>query len=354
VTRGELAAVLRTLDRKRWSKARIDKLLDIVDLNGDGYIQFEEFVAWAFGCTDDSIFSPEVKESAKLRVQALFRVAYGAAKAGNFAHVIRLVSTSPDPYVILSMHKGVSGFTILHSAAAQGQLRAVRQLLCFGADPSLKSSSGQTPSQVALEADHQDAHSILDRVEGIWGACNLRDLRLLKAFYDGDGFTMEAVLQRGTVDIRKILPTGLSLLDLARITPSKVSTAILEFDQKDPMPELPQQVCALCKTPREKHEQFREHPLDVCSTCVQKLRLERRASDFPENRQSILAWEDQAMAKSKPKPGGLPRKANDMANEFWVEGAIQVLVRQTSNDVEIAQLAHPFMHVAGCGWIGPV
>jgi len=208
--------------------------------------------------------------------------------------------------------------------------------------------------QVALEADHQDAHSILDRVEGIWGACNLRDLRLLKAFYDGDGFTMEAVLQRGTVDIRKILPTGLSLLDLARITPSKVSTAILEFDQKDPMPELPQQVCALCKTPREKHEQFREHPLDVCSTCVQKLRLERRASDFPENRQSILAWEDQAMAKSKPKPGGLPRKANDMANEFWVEGAIQVLVRQTSNDVEIAQLAHPFMHVAGCGWIVPV
>merc|ERR1711920_370129 len=37
----------------------------------------------------------------------------------------------------------------LHDAVSQGDADAVRVLLRFGADPSLKNSSGQTPEQVA-------------------------------------------------------------------------------------------------------------------------------------------------------------------------------------------------------------
>lgn len=49
VTRQELASVMRKLDPQVWTNDRIDRLLATVDSNGDGRIQYDEFVHWVMG-----------------------------------------------------------------------------------------------------------------------------------------------------------------------------------------------------------------------------------------------------------------------------------------------------------------
>mmetsp|Transcript_115239 Transcript_115239/g.325638 ORF Transcript_115239/g.325638 Transcript_115239/m.325638 type:complete len:669 (-) Transcript_115239:97-2103(-) len=46
ISRDELASVFRALDPVHWSDDRIDQLMEEVDINEDGFIPYEEFVAW--------------------------------------------------------------------------------------------------------------------------------------------------------------------------------------------------------------------------------------------------------------------------------------------------------------------
>merc|ERR1711920_165844 len=54
VERADLASVLRNLEPGKWSDGDVDAILTAFDKNGDGRIQYEEFIDWAFnaGSTD--------------------------------------------------------------------------------------------------------------------------------------------------------------------------------------------------------------------------------------------------------------------------------------------------------------
>jgi len=49
IDRTELASVLKHLDAGVWTDDMVDKVVAVADSNGDGQIQFDEFLIWAFG-----------------------------------------------------------------------------------------------------------------------------------------------------------------------------------------------------------------------------------------------------------------------------------------------------------------
>jgi len=49
IDRTELATVLKHLDAGVWTDDMVDKVVAVADSNGDGQIQFDEFLIWAFG-----------------------------------------------------------------------------------------------------------------------------------------------------------------------------------------------------------------------------------------------------------------------------------------------------------------
>lgn len=51
IEREELALVLRKLDPDVWTEEALDKLMALADTNGDGHIQYNEFVEWAYSST---------------------------------------------------------------------------------------------------------------------------------------------------------------------------------------------------------------------------------------------------------------------------------------------------------------
>lgn len=53
IDRGELKAVFKKLDPKRWTDRKIEQLLTSIDRSGDDAIQLEEFVAWLWGTRTD-------------------------------------------------------------------------------------------------------------------------------------------------------------------------------------------------------------------------------------------------------------------------------------------------------------
>lgn len=48
ISRGELAYVLRRLDKKQWTMERIEQVLNLIDSDGDGQIDMLEFLEWIF------------------------------------------------------------------------------------------------------------------------------------------------------------------------------------------------------------------------------------------------------------------------------------------------------------------
>jgi ankyrin repeat protein len=58
------------------------------------------------------------------------------------------------------------GYAPIHSAAHWGNAKAVRQLIANGANPNLKSRSGDTPLDLACAFGHQEAVPILVAMGG--------------------------------------------------------------------------------------------------------------------------------------------------------------------------------------------
>lgn len=54
IAREELEMVLKLLDPQMWTDANVDKLLEGADANGDGLVQYEEFIGSTFGGCGDS------------------------------------------------------------------------------------------------------------------------------------------------------------------------------------------------------------------------------------------------------------------------------------------------------------
>jgi len=57
--------------------------------------------------------------------------------------------------------QGPFGNTLLHSAAADGDLGEVRRLLAAGADPLITNREGHTPFRVAVLLGHDDVCQVL-------------------------------------------------------------------------------------------------------------------------------------------------------------------------------------------------
>ncbi|HKU45723.1 MAG TPA: ankyrin repeat domain-containing protein [Burkholderiales bacterium] len=57
--------------------------------------------------------------------------------------------------------QGPFGNTLLHSAAASGDVQEVRRLLAAGADPEIRNREGQTPQRVAAILGHDEIYGLL-------------------------------------------------------------------------------------------------------------------------------------------------------------------------------------------------
>lgn len=160
ITKAELRRVLQRLDSS-WSEKRLSQLIKTVDKNGDGLIQFEEFVSWIWTEPDQAraVVSEEALKSASAVLNIKSRTAHSAAKAGDFGNVLRLVREQPD--IVNMCNNG--GDTFLHQAALRDCAGAIPQLLEMKADPTLTNKAGHTPLQVAVEHSCSDSADALRR-----------------------------------------------------------------------------------------------------------------------------------------------------------------------------------------------
>eukprot|EP00929_Paragymnodinium_shiwhaense_P052317 TRINITY_DN26216_c0_g1_i1.p1 TRINITY_DN26216_c0_g1~~TRINITY_DN26216_c0_g1_i1.p1 ORF type:complete len:163 (+),score=24.32 TRINITY_DN26216_c0_g1_i1:218-706(+) len=49
IDRNEMRYLLQALDKKLWTDSMVDDIFKSIDVNGDGKLQFEEFLSWVFG-----------------------------------------------------------------------------------------------------------------------------------------------------------------------------------------------------------------------------------------------------------------------------------------------------------------
>lgn len=148
ITKAELRQVLKALDPGRWTEKRLSQLVKLVDRNGDGNIQFEEFIGWLYGADQANGFtSEEVRKSAAAVLRSKCRAAQAAAKAGDFANAMRLAREQPE---VVNMQHSSNGETLMHQAAWQGNVPAFGLLLELRGDPMLTNKAGQTAVQVAV------------------------------------------------------------------------------------------------------------------------------------------------------------------------------------------------------------
>lgn len=164
ITKAELRRVLRGMDSRKWTEKRINQLVRCVDRNGDGQIQFEEFVAWLYGGEQDvsSVFSETALKGVKEVLRSKARSANAAAKAGDFTNALRLAREQPE---VVNMALMPTGDTLLHQAASQGNAAALAQLLALGGDPLLANTAGETAVQVAQRFEDKDVLVVL-RTQG--------------------------------------------------------------------------------------------------------------------------------------------------------------------------------------------
>lgn len=76
IDRQELGRVLKHLDAKVWTDAKVSQIMSVADTNQDGRIQFEEFVNWIFGGGDQT-------SGIQKKLQELISLANVAVSAEN-------------------------------------------------------------------------------------------------------------------------------------------------------------------------------------------------------------------------------------------------------------------------------
>lgn len=418
ITRHELARVLRSLDQKHWTKQRIDQLLNSVDTSGDGLIDFEEFVAWVFSdggggvvrCSSH-IFGDRTHKAARTRLAATFRSAYGAAKVGDYGNAMRLIEAAPNPASLLDMTRSDTGFTLLHQLAQHGHCPTLRSLLRLGADSSQKSTGGETAVQIAAAEGWDDAKTLLRANRATWRGWSLQMLYLLRSLCDGDADGVRRHLKDDDIDVRRRLPSGLSLMQVAAVCNAQAAEEVSrhieatakarpapsevgeESDDGDASPasskvapDLPsfkgrQQVCTLCHQPGPEAWATVKRPLAVCNLCIEKLRAAPE-NHMPARSRSVSQGRHRAPLKTRPSEvivdsSAASRKSSEIQaeirefNDQWnlgdrggtgvtvlwaIEGTVQVLVVSNSLEdgsaEEVASLAHPAMAASGQnGWI---
>lgn len=175
ITKAELRRVLQALNPKVWTDKNVTQLLCHIDRDGDGLIQFEEFVSWLHDDTQDKaqekeVFPEEARKAAADVMQSKSRAANSAAKAGEFINVLRLVKEQPE--VVNMQHKS-SGETLLHQAVLHGNAFAVQQLLELKGDPALPNKAGLTVVQLAVRLKDEEVLEVLEAA----GCCIPRQLK---------------------------------------------------------------------------------------------------------------------------------------------------------------------------------
>lgn len=147
ISKHELAKVLRELDAKRWCGDRIERLLQGIDRNGDGYIQFHEFCSWLYSFGDDAklLVEAETLDAAATALRAKARSAQAAARSGSWESVLTYTQENPE---IASIQNGSKGNTLLHEVALAGDLEIWAQLLSCNVDINVVNKAGLTPAQL--------------------------------------------------------------------------------------------------------------------------------------------------------------------------------------------------------------
>ncbi len=84
-----------------------------------------------------------------------------AAAGGNLAAVRLLLEHGADPNL-----RQAGGFVALHNAAQNGQLEMIELLLAQGAEVNPRAENGQTPLAFALQANHPEAAARLQLAGG--------------------------------------------------------------------------------------------------------------------------------------------------------------------------------------------
>ena len=135
------------------------------------------------------------------------------------------------PAMLMLSPEGGEGNTMLHLAARKGSARGVSQLLRIGANAAQRNEAGQIAADVAAAEGHADVAAMLIHHNTTWSGWGIVELSTLACLYDGgERFAdSEAYLTRiverdrtrhGTDGpqslFRRALPTGLSLIDIAR------------------------------------------------------------------------------------------------------------------------------------------
>ena len=135
------------------------------------------------------------------------------------------------PAMLMLSPEGGEGNTMLHLAARKGSARGVSQLLRIGANAAQRNEAGKIAADVAAAEGHADVAAMLIHHNTTWSGWGIVELSTLACLYDGgERFAdSEAYLTRiverdrtrhGTDGpqslFRRALPTGLSLIDIAR------------------------------------------------------------------------------------------------------------------------------------------
>ncbi|MEO8218259.1 MAG: serine hydrolase [Acidobacteriota bacterium] len=95
-----------------------------------------------------------------------------SSRNGRYALNWAAINNHPDIIEVLLKHgaainaQNLTGFTALHHAAESGSAAAAQALLDAGADPSLRSASGETPSDVARRHGNTAVAQIIDKAVG--------------------------------------------------------------------------------------------------------------------------------------------------------------------------------------------
>jgi len=209
----ELMTVLKKLDAKAWTDANIKKLMESIDANGDGIIQFDEFIDWSFSSFKEMGFrnllglkKPKVTWTAfsltvsDEGVQKKFEKVHPSHKMVMFFNRLSVSTLKPAAELILCQ----GDVQISYGSIGDGQCMADYDFDAFclpdAAIPvfSLKEKPVVDAQITELQAIRTEYDKKLcDPLQGIWYAKKVNELRACANWLDEPGFECKiAVVQK--------------------------------------------------------------------------------------------------------------------------------------------------------------